>query len=323
MTTALKISIVTPSYNQGTYLEETIDSVLSQHYPQLEYMIVDGGSTDNSVEIIKKYEKHLSWWVSEKDEGQTHAINKGFKRASGDIINWLNSDDVLKPGSLNMIQEGFKSNPQAGFVYGKTECFGEGEKTTLFQHPTDDFPYRYVYDFPYAQPSCFYRRELLNNCGYLNEQLRFSMDYDLFIRLHCYTQSVSLNEVISGFRLHDTSKTNTMEQVMISENLNIFSTYLKSQAYDKGVEVLEKCGAKDMGLEGYAHLPKQFSDDELAYITARFLQRYVFYFYDKGNYTYVYHALHFMKSQASKVFIQNPHYPAMLKKAGIKRFISF
>jgi glycosyltransferase involved in cell wall biosynthesis len=318
----MKISIITPSYNQGSYLEETIDSVLSQGYSNLEYIIVDGGSNDNSLEIIKKHEKHLTWWVSEKDNGQTHAINKGFKRASGDIINWLNSDDVLKPNALNIIQESFNSNPNIGFIYGKTECFGKNTELYLFQHPIDDFPFRFYYDFPYAQPSCFYKRELLNSCGYLNEQLNFSMDYDLFIRLHCFTKCISINEVISGFRIHDASKTSNMEATMIKENLSVFKSFLNGLSFEKGLKTLIKCGAQEMNLKGYETLPIKFSTDELSKITSNFLKRYLFYFYDKGNYKFVYNALNFIKKESKDIYLQNQHYHSMHRKSGIKRFIT-
>ena len=102
-----KITIITPSFNQGNYLEQTIDSVLSQNYSNLEYIIIDGGSADNSVDIIKKYEKHLAYWVSEKDKGQTNAINKGLKIATGDIVNWLNSDDYYEPDALHKVADAF------------------------------------------------------------------------------------------------------------------------------------------------------------------------------------------------------------------------
>ena len=114
----LKISIVTPSYNQGHFIEETIKSVLDQQYSNLEYIIIDGGSTDNSVEVIKKYAKHLTYWVSEPDRGQSHAINKGFHRATGECLTWLNSDDWYVNDALKVFADGLQSNPHFGMVVG-------------------------------------------------------------------------------------------------------------------------------------------------------------------------------------------------------------
>jgi glycosyltransferase involved in cell wall biosynthesis len=114
MTTYPKISIVTPSFNQGRFIEKTILSVIEQDYPNLEYIIIDGGSTDESVEVIKKYDQHLAYWVSEPDRGQSHAINKGFERATGEIFGWLNSDDWYHPGALKAVAEAFAANPEAG-----------------------------------------------------------------------------------------------------------------------------------------------------------------------------------------------------------------
>ena len=111
------VSIITPSFNQADYLEHTIRSVLEQDYPNIEYMVVDGGSTDGSVDIIKKYEKQLAWWVSEPDKGQSEAINKGFKRANGEIVAWLNSDDVYMPNAITRAVETLQANPEAAFVY--------------------------------------------------------------------------------------------------------------------------------------------------------------------------------------------------------------
>jgi glycosyltransferase involved in cell wall biosynthesis len=135
MTNNPKITIITPSFNQGKYIERTIQSVLSQDYPNLEYIIIDGGSTDQTVDIIKKYERHLKYWVSEKDNGQSHAINKGLKYATGDIINWLNSDDYLEPQALNVIAESFNSDIDifcgyANLIYDKNIIKKQTSKLT-------------------------------------------------------------------------------------------------------------------------------------------------------------------------------------------------
>src|SRR5258708_1539817 len=128
-----KLSIVTPSYNQGQFLEETILSVLDQKYANLEYIIIDGGSTDESVEIIRRYAKHLAFWVSEKDRGQVHAINKGIAKTTGDIFGFINSDDVYLPGAFNTVVDHFENNPATEWVCGDTVMFGDGLEDELIQ----------------------------------------------------------------------------------------------------------------------------------------------------------------------------------------------
>ncbi len=135
------VSIVTPSFNQGRFLEETIRSVLEQDYPQIEYIIVDGGSSDESVEVIQRHAGRLGWWVSEKDRGQTDAINKGFARARGDVLAWLNSDDTYQPGAVAEAVAFLQANPQAGMVYGDTN-FIDGQGRLIGRFPAAQTDYR-------------------------------------------------------------------------------------------------------------------------------------------------------------------------------------
>jgi glycosyltransferase involved in cell wall biosynthesis len=209
------ISIITPSYNQGQFLEQTIDSVLSQGYPNLDYIIVDGGSTDNSVQIIKKYEKHLSFWVSEPDQGQSHAINKGLKHAQGDVINWLNSDDFLEPRALDIICQAFddqkvnvvcgrsrKFSEQANFISKGTEIYPESLGKTIGSARID-------------QPETWFRRSAFERVGPVDQQLHYLMDREWWIRylLHFGVKGViQIPDILVNFRLHNTSKTVSMEE---------------------------------------------------------------------------------------------------------------
>ncbi len=221
------ISIITPSFNQGNFLEETILSVLEQGYPNLEFMIIDGGSTDQSVEIIKKYAPHLSYWVSEKDQGQTHAINKGFKRASGELINWLNSDDMLVPGALMKLAQAVLNQPKADVYYGDYEAVN-GEGKTLYHrksapyHPNTLFWGRQLS----SQPAVFFRRYLLNRLGWLNENQQFCMDTEFWIRVARSGAVFSqVTDPIGITRVHGDAKTTLMQQVLHTEHKQIVEKY--------------------------------------------------------------------------------------------------
>jgi glycosyltransferase involved in cell wall biosynthesis len=179
-----RISIVIPSYNQGQFLEETILSITDQQYPDLELFVVDGGSADNSIDIIKKYEHHLAWWVSEKDKGQSEAINKGLKKATGEIVSWVNSDDLLMPGSLQVISSTFTSaTGQVGLIHGGAIVFDEDkikETRLTYQSPNKE---AYLAGMVFPQPAAFFRKSIVDKVGYLNDQLHYGMDYDFFMRL--------------------------------------------------------------------------------------------------------------------------------------------
>lgn len=212
MSKFLKISIITPSYNQGKYLEQTITSVLSQNYPALEYIIIDGGSTDNSVDIIRKYEKHLAYWVSEKDNGQSEAINKGVSRATGDIINWLNSDDYYEPGALLKVAEAFQE-PVVNVVCGRGRLFRNPNETAYYSNGTDIYSGNLAKTIGWAridQPETFFRATVIKKIGLLDTRLHYLMDRDWWIKylfLFSLEGVTKIPDVLVNFRLHDASKT--------------------------------------------------------------------------------------------------------------------
>lgn len=316
-----KITLVTPSYNQGRYIEETIKSIIDQQYPNLEYFVVDGGSTDESVSIIRKYSEHIQWWVSEKDGGQTDAINKGFKRATGEIVNWINSDDILYPDALFHVAQTFMAHPEAGFVYGKTQRFDGSGRVELMQHDETDLPLKYYYYFPYGQQACFYKRSILEKVDYMNEVLHFSMDYDLFVRLHLHAKTIKTDVVIGGFRDHEASKSNNLVPLMVWENLGIFRSFLQAFNYTEGLKVLDAAGAPKLNLKGYKHPEVTFTQDELSYMTAKFLGRYVYYYNSDKKYKYIYHALKFLRAHDPEKYRSNQkHFDSLLRKASFMRF---
>ncbi|PQP33249.1 glycosyltransferase [Desulfobacteraceae bacterium SEEP-SAG10] len=204
-----RVSIVTPSFNQGRFLEETIISVLDQGYPNLEYIIIDGGSSDNSVSIIKKYEYHLSYWVSENDRGQTHAINKGFNKCTGDILHWLNSDDVLLPCSLDLVAEFFEQHPDIDCLIGDLEVINsKGQSLTLKKAIPFDFKTALYTSCLVPQPSTFFTRRAWEKTGYLDISLHYQMDFEYFLRMaKAGIKFGLLNKPLAKFRLHEDSKT--------------------------------------------------------------------------------------------------------------------
>ena len=205
----IKFSIVTPSYNQGAYLEKTILSVIEQDWPNLEYIIIDGGSTDNSVEIIKKYEKHLTYWVSEKDRGQSHAINKGFAHATGDLFGWLNSDDFYAMGALKAVAEVYRANPTAGAIVGAGNMVNEAGVVLRSNPPfevTIDALYHWA-DRYFWQPSCFFTKEAWNISGPLVEKFHFAMDLDLWFKIARKFKFALTDTMLSSSLMHENAKT--------------------------------------------------------------------------------------------------------------------
>lgn len=205
----LKISVITPSYNQSVFLERTIQSVISQNYPHFEYIIFDGKSSDSSVEIIKKYEKHLTYWVSEPDRGQSDAINKGFQKAKGDLYCWLNSDDVLMPGTLKKVSDIFKTYPDVKIITGNVVYIDENDFIVKCVSVPKQrwFFYKHSVGF-FTAPAIFFKRELYEKVGGLDINLHYSMDIDLWHKFRLAGAKVyHINEYLGGFRVHISSKT--------------------------------------------------------------------------------------------------------------------
>lgn len=203
-----KISIVTPSFNQAAYLEQTILSVLGQNYEPLEFIIIDGGSRDRSVEVIRKYEDRLAYWVSEPDRGQAHAINKGLARATGDLVAYINSDDLYLPGAFAAVARHFRQRPECEWLCGDTLMFGEdGAETSLV---VADVPRSAAHALSWAytapQPGMFWKRELLRE-GF-EERWRYCFDHELYVRLLIEGHVCEhLPVPVGAYRLHASSKT--------------------------------------------------------------------------------------------------------------------
>lgn len=202
----MRISVVTPSYNQAAYLEETIQSVLGQDYPDLEYMIVDGGSTDGSQAIIEKYAGQLAWWVSEPDDGQADAINKGLRRATGEVVAWLNSDDLYRPGTLRRVAEVFAAHPEIGLLYGDVESIDAAGQVFYVQRfapytLADLMAFQIV-----SQPAVFMRRDALRAAGWLDPQYHFLLDHHLWLRFARQAPLYYLPERLAAARYHPQAK---------------------------------------------------------------------------------------------------------------------
>ena len=200
------VSIVTPSFNQSAYLEQTITSVLEQDYDRLEYLVVDGASTDGSLEIIRRYAKRLAWWVSEEDSGQAEAVNKGFSRARGEIVAWLNSDDYYLPGAISAAVSAFQKHPEALFIYGDMLAVDRDGRTTnrltYRQLAIEDLLCFQII----GQPAVFMRREALERAGYLDPTYHCMLDHQLWLRIAMLGPFVHIDRTWSAARYHPAAK---------------------------------------------------------------------------------------------------------------------
>lgn len=223
----MKISIITPSFNQAEFIERTILSVLSQNYPDLEYVVMDGGSTDGTLDILKKYDNKIIW-KSEKDKGQSDAINKGLKMATGEIVAYLNSDDTYEIGTLQKVADFFASNPDKKWVYGK--CIIINEKDREIRRPITWYKNLLLKKYSYAkllsenfisQPATFWRREVLSEIGYLNENEHFCMDYEFWLRIGQKYPAGVIPEYLANFRYYASSKSGSVNKKQFQDELRL------------------------------------------------------------------------------------------------------
>ena len=219
-----RITVVTPSFNQAAFLERTILSVLGQDYPNLEYFVVDGGSTDGSVDIIRKYSDKLAWWVSEPDRGQTDAINKGLRRATGEWVAWQNSDDIFYPGSFHEMAAAAIKWPQAGLIIGDMMLIDEHDRPLRdIRYVTPSYNALRAEGMVLANQAAFWRRHFHQEIGFLAEDMHYSFDYEWFLRLTRHAKCFHVASVWGGLRLHGETKTSTQARMFQEENRRILA----------------------------------------------------------------------------------------------------
>lgn len=232
------VSIITPSYNQAAFLEQTMRSVLGQDYPNIEYLVVDGGSDDGSVEIIRRYVDRLAWWTSEKDSGQAEAINKGFARARGEYIAWLNSDDFYLPGAVLAAVKEFQLHPEAGLIFGEVQVVDKDEKV-LNHLCYGDWGLEELMAFHIiGQPAVFLRRSVLEKTGFLDQSYHFLLDHQLWLRFALQAEMRYVPRLLAGAHFHEDCKNQAQAAGFGKEAYRIVEWMQSTAAFNESMTCL-------------------------------------------------------------------------------------
>ncbi|MCC5944664.1 MAG: glycosyltransferase [Bernardetiaceae bacterium] len=284
-----KISVVVPSYNQADFIEETLQSILNQRYPHLELIVIDGGSKDGSVEIIQKYEKYITYWVSEADRGQSHAINKGFERATGELLTWLCSDDLYTENALFKVVAHFNENPQADLVHGKTQILTQGKRGNITAGFHRNWELDYFSHMAFPQPSSFFRRQIIDQIGLTNEALHYTMDYDLMLRMQLADFTfLPVDDLLSCYRHHPDSKSIGQRDAFDPERQVVFSKLMRSIDYPQGINTLKEAELlRDS--EGLYQVKRNFSENFKKQILLNYLNNMLINTYNNQNMAQVCH----------------------------------
>ncbi|MEP0911416.1 glycosyltransferase [Leptolyngbya sp. GB1-A1] len=246
----LRISVITPSYNQCQFIEATIRSVISQEYPNLEYIIIDGGSTDGSLEVIKKYDSYITYWVSEADRGQSHAINKGFEKATGDILCWINSDDMLKPGALNFVAQALSESSNASWLVGASELI-DSEGSLISVRDPGSITHQAMlnwFDNWFPQQSTFWTRRMWEVSGPLNEKLYYAMDYALWLKMNNQNPPITTKQVLSSYRFHNDAKCSTNYSAIGKEIIQTLQYHLNHSSPSNELTRMAKKSISTIGI---------------------------------------------------------------------------
>lgn len=235
------ISVITPCWNSETYIERTIHSVLQQEYSNVEYIVIDGASKDATIKIIKHYADRISYWSSEPDKGMYDAINKGIRQANGEILAYLNSDDIYYPGTLSFVAQHFAEHPEVDFIFGDLNFIDENDRV-LFKQAYPDFNlprFRSMRHAAIGQPAAFWRRSLWTSVGEFDTTLKMASDFDFFIRAGVIGQLLHAPKVLAGFRVHPKSMTQRQIKVSHSEVDEIHRRHL--QAENRLQNIMNRC----------------------------------------------------------------------------------